>query len=72
MKRHQLYFLLLPIFTIWWFPSALVGAETDKYPQRMALAISGGASKGAYEAGFNWGALKILRNFSGKDPILGG
>lgn len=72
MKRHQLYFLLLPIFIIWWFPSALVGAETDKYPQRMALAISGGASKGAYEAGFNWGALKILRNFSGKDPILGG
>jgi len=38
----------------------------------MALAISGGASKGAYEAGLNWGALKILRNFSGADPVLGG
>ncbi|WP_455217441.1 hypothetical protein, partial [Kaarinaea lacus] len=25
------------------------------------MAISGGASKGAYEAGLNWGLLKILR-----------
>ncbi|MEJ2179925.1 MAG: patatin-like phospholipase family protein, partial [Gammaproteobacteria bacterium] len=72
MKRLPIYFLLLQIVTIWWFPSALISAESDKYPQRMALAISGGASKGAYEAGFNWGALKILRNFAGQDPVLGG
>jgi len=72
MKKLPVYLLLLPILTIWWFPSSLIGAESEPYPQRMALAISGGASKGAYEAGFNWGALKILRNFAGQDPVLGG
>jgi len=72
MKKLPVYFLLLPLFTIGWFPSALISAESDKYPQRMSLAISGGASKGAYEAGLNWGALKIMRNFTGTDPVLGG
>jgi len=52
--------------------SIAMGAVFDDQSQRMSLAISGGASKGAYEAGINWGVLKILTNFSGSDPILGG
>ncbi len=36
------------------------------------MAISGGASKGAYEAGLNWGLLKVLQNFEEIDPVLGG
>ena len=72
MKNCILSFSILLVFAMCWAPSVLKGVETDKYPQRMALAISGGASKGAYEAGFNWGALKILHNFTGTDPVLGG
>jgi len=41
-------------------------------PQRMAFAISGGASKGAYEAGINWGLLAVFRAVSGEDPALAG
>jgi hypothetical protein len=40
------------------------GAEAaDREPtrQRMAVAIRGGASMGAYEAGFNWTGLKLMR-----------
>ena len=72
MKNCILSFSLLLVFATGWAPSVLMGVETDKFPQRMALAISGGASKGAYEAGLNWGALKVLRNFSGSDSVLGG
>jgi len=36
-----------------------VNAEVTK--QRMSFAISGGASKGAYEAGLNWAILQIMR-----------
>ena len=32
-------------------------AELDNKNQRLSIAISGGASKGAYEAGLNWAAL---------------
>ena len=37
-----------------------VAIEPD-HPQRFAIAISGGASKGAYEAGINWAVLKLIR-----------
>ena len=33
----------------------------DTYPNRLSLAISGGASKGAYEAGLTWGIVGVLR-----------
>lgn len=33
----------------------------DTYPNRLSLAISGGASKGAYEAGLTWGIVEVLR-----------
>ena len=52
--------------------SIAFSASFDQHPQRVALAISGGASKGAYEAGLNWGALKIIKTSAGDDPVLGG
>jgi predicted acylesterase/phospholipase RssA len=36
-----------------------VSAEVTK--QRVSFSISGGASKGAYEAGLNWAILRIMR-----------
>ena len=47
-------FILLSIYCI-----KPVTAET--YPNRVSLAISGGASKGAYEAGLIWGLIEVLR-----------
>ena len=49
-----------------------VNAEVTK--QRISFAISGGASKGAYEAGLNWALLKILRyeSLGAKDSVLKG
>jgi hypothetical protein len=32
-----------------------IEAKTRNEHTRFSIAISGGASKGAYEAGFNWG-----------------
>ena len=72
MRKTTISFVLIVATIAGWIPSVLCSAESDNYPQRIALAISGGASKGAYEAGFNWGALKILRHFSGTDTVLGG
>ncbi|HEB98461.1 MAG TPA: hypothetical protein ENJ05_03035, partial [Thiotrichales bacterium] len=40
--------------------------------KRYSLAISGGASMGAYEAGLNWGILHFLRRYGHADPVLGG
>jgi hypothetical protein len=50
--------ILLPLFCI---KPAI--AETS--PNRLSLAISGGASKGAYEAGLIWGVIEVIRQ-SGK------
>ena len=72
MKMAWFRNLLLLGITGCWPLSMAIAADYDDQPQRVSLAISGGASKGAYEAGLNWGALKILRNFSGEDPVLGG
>jgi hypothetical protein len=38
-----------------------IEASTKNEHARFSIAISGGASKGAYEAGLNWGAIKIVR-----------
>ena len=72
MKKTRIYLPILLGITAAWFPSVLFSANFEKYPQRISLAISGGASKGAYEAGLNWGALKIVRTSAGEDPALGG
>ena len=41
-------------------------------PQRFSLAISGGASKGAYEAGLNWALLKLARASEDLHTLAGG
>jgi len=37
-------------------------AFAENAPNRISLAISGGASMGAYEAGLIWGLIEVLRN----------
>lgn len=48
------------------------GAQQDGARQRFSIAISGGASKGAYEAGLNWAILKILRETERLESLTGG
>lgn len=44
-------------------------ATPDKVP--VSLSISGGASKGAYEAGLNWGLLAIMQQVQGEIDVTG-
>jgi hypothetical protein len=41
-------------------------------PRRVAFAISGGASKGAYEAGLNWAIVGAFAQVDAFDSVLGG
>lgn len=51
------------------YTSALSATELQR---RFSIAISGGASKGAYEAGLNWGLLKILHDIDKiEDSLIG-
>jgi hypothetical protein len=52
--------------------NAAVDKDTGEVPQRVSLAVSGGASMGAYEAGLNWGLLTIVRHYPRDDPGVGG
>lgn len=48
-------------------------AAADTNPNMISLAISGGASKGAYEAGLIWGLIEVLRQVdNSEDWYLGG
>jgi len=47
-------------------------AQEQATAQRFAIAISGGASKGAYEAGMNWTALKMIQGTTGLSTLAGG
>jgi len=49
-----------------------IEAGTDTGHARASIAISGGASKGAYEAGLNWSAIKIMRDGPGLVTLTGG
>lgn len=49
-----------------------IAASTDESHTRFSIAISGGASKGAYEAGLNWGVIKLLREAADRDTLTGG
>lgn len=49
-----------------------VSAIADEAHSRFSIAISGGASKGAYEAGLNWGVIKILRESPDLKTLTGG
>jgi len=47
-------------------------ANTEIGHSRLSFAISGGASKGAYEAGLNWSVIKIAREHTGNMALKGG
>lgn len=47
-------------------------ASANESLQRYSIAISGGASKGAYEAGFNWALLKLSRESENLVSVTGG
>ena len=51
---------------------ATVLSAADQQQRRFSIAISGGASKGAYEAGLNWGLLKMMRDAHKIDSTLFG
>ena len=55
-------FLVLVILTVFTPP-----AMADTSVNRLSLAISGGASKGAYEAGLIWGLIEILRHVNNSE-----
>ena len=57
---HRIFTTLLPVLLLLGcFTSALSAADLQR---RFSIAISGGASKGAYEAGLNWGLLKLMQD----------
>jgi len=47
-------------------------ASNNEAPQRFSFAISGGASKGAYEAGLNWALIKLISGLGKDRPALQG
>ena len=61
-KALLIFFYLLPSLAF----------ALDPSPHRISIAISGGASKGAYEAGLNWGLLKFMQNIDTLKPVTGG
>ena len=52
--------------------SGITRAEEPVQHQRLSIAISGGASKGSYEAGLNWAALKLVRESENFKDMTGG
>ena len=56
---HTILSILFVLVIVFSPCGTLSAAETD--PNRFALAISGGASMGAYEAGLIWGLVEVLR-----------
>lgn len=57
MNKHSTRFFILLLLFCHYCGSVLVTVQ----PRRISVAISGGASKGAYEAGLNWGLIKLMR-----------
>ena len=52
------------------FSGSASTSSAEDLQRRFSIAISGGASKGAYEAGLNWGLLKILQDVGRIDDSL--
>ena len=50
--------------TLLLFGSFTTTLSATEQQRRFSMAISGGASKGAYEAGLNWGLLKMMQDIS--------
>ena len=64
-RRPCRLFLTIQIIVLSIFLTQPTAADTN--PNRLSLAISGGASKGAYEAGLIWGLIETIR----KDEEIG-
>ena len=62
--RRSLRIFLVLLFSVGAFAGP-AGAQEPIVPGRLSLAISGGASKGAYEAGLNWAILKLIGHAEG-------
>ena len=54
------------------FIAGSVDAAQDSQTTRLSFAISGGASKGAYEAGLNWAVVKMVRESHRLKDLTGG
>ena len=67
---NRLLFSLLA--TLLFFGSSTTALSAAEQQRRFSIAISGGASKGAYEAGLNWGLLKMMQDISKIDHTLVG
>ena len=52
------------LVTLLLFGSCATALSSADQQRRFSIAISGGASKGAYEAGLNWGLLKMMQDIS--------
>ena len=69
--KTSLYFFITTLLGICLL-AGNVEALTNNGHARFSIAISGGASKGAYEAGLNWSMIKIMREYSGRKSAEGG
>jgi len=67
---NRLLFSLLT--TLLFFGSLATALSATEQQRRFSIAISGGASKGAYEAGLNWGLLRIMQDIRKIDQTLVG
>lgn len=52
------------------FGCCTTALSANDQQRRFSMAISGGASKGAYEAGLNWGLLKMMQDIDKIDRTL--
>ena len=72
MLTHPLRSILIGMILLFSLSCPLPAAD-EAYPDRFALAISGGASMGAYEAGLIWGLIEVLRQMQNtENGLLGG
>ena len=69
---NRLLVTLLTVVTGAGLLSASASAQDPVGNLRISIAISGGASKGAYEAGLNWAALKLARESENLSSPSGG
>ena len=78
LTRHNLTYMkakftvLISLILCLGLLSGNIEASTNIQHSRFSIAISGGASKGAYEAGLNWSAIKILSEAKRIRNLAGG
>ena len=69
--NHLLRILIAVVIGTLLLSGKVIAREPVDY-QRFSIAISGGASKGAYEAGLNWAILKLIRESENLYTLSGG